>query len=344
MTELDNRKRHKVLWALPGLFLVAVLVVMILYAVGCGRTAEPVPEYVFTYAENQTADYPTTQGAHRFAELVQERTNGRIQIQIHTNAELGDEVSALKQVKLGGIDFARASLSTLTDYCPESMTLMLPYIYRNADHMWTVLDGEIGQEVMAGFEGTGIFPLSWYDAGVRHFYMREEADSMEDLAGKKIRVQPSPMMMEMVRLLGAQPVPINYEDVYAALETGEVDGAENNWSSYEAMRHDRVAPYILLDGHMRVPEMQVISQTTMDQLSEEDQQIILDCARESALYERRLWTEREKTSREQALASGVQEITLSEEEQKKFHDCMQPLYEEYCGNYMDLVKRIEEAQ
>ena len=245
------------------------------------------PEYVFTYAENQTEDYPTTQGAYRFAQLVNERTQGRIQIRVYANAQLGDEQSTLEQLRFGGIDFVRCSMSTMSPYSDMANLLMLPYLYRDADHMWAVLNGEIGRQVAESFEDAGLVPLSWYDAGVRNFYFKDPVNTIEDMEGLVIRVQPNEMMEDMVQLLGASALPVVYENVYSAIQQGEADGAENNWSSYETMQHDKVAPYYLLDEHMRVPEMQIVSHVTWDVLSEEDQEIVKQCAAE--MFRTELW-------------------------------------------------------
>ena len=301
---------------------------------------DTVPEYVFTYAENQTEDFPTTQGAYRFAQLVNERTEGRIQIRVYANSQLGDENSTLEQVRFGGIDFVRCSLPTVTPYSSMSRVLMLPYLYTDADHMWAVLDGEIGDTVASSFENTGIIPLSWYDAGVRNFYFTDPVYTLEEMKGLVIRVQPNEMMEDMVRLLGAEALPVSYENVYSAIQRGDADGAENNWSSYDTMRHNEVAPYYLLDEHMRLPEIQIISSVTWEQLSEEDKEIIKECSRLSAQYERMLWNSREEDARERDLAAGTVEITLSENEKQKFHDAMEPLYQKYCAEYMDIVEQI----
>ncbi len=311
----------------------------------CGATGQEVtPEIVLTYAENQTANYPTTQGAEYFAQLVRERTGGRIDVQIYADAQLGDETSVAQQLCFGGIDMMRCSLATVTNYSDMATVLMMPYLYDSADQMWKVLDGDIGQTVMQSFEGSGLYPLSWYDAGVRNFYMTEPLYTLEDLQGKRVRVQNSELMEDLILQLGATPMMVNYEDVYATLQRGQVDGAENNWPSYETMRHYLVAPYFIVDEHMRVPEMQVISEVTLQKLSEEDLQIIQECAKESALRERQLWKEREQTARETVLAKGCTEIVPEPAERQKLKDACAPLYEKYCSKYMDLIDRIREIQ
>ena len=303
------------------------------------------PEYVFSYADNQTVNYPTVQAARRFADQVNQETDGRIEIRVYPNAELGDEVSAVRQVSYGGIDFCRCSLSNLSDYSEETLVLQLPYLYENRDHMWRVLDGEIGVQVKDSFQGSGMVALSWFDAGVRNFYTTDEAiRCLEDMQGMKIRVQQAELAEDMVEALGAEAVPIVYEAVKDALQTGEIDGAENNWASYEAMQHDEIARYYTVDEHMRVPELMLVSSATWEQLSSEDRATIQRCADAAGLYERELWTARETSAREKCLREGTVEIVLPEREKKRFRDAVSPLYKKYCGDYAELVEKINEIR
>lgn len=299
------------------------------------------PEFVLTYAENQPEDYPTTQGAKYFAELVEERTGGAIRIIVHAEAELGTEAEVIQQLKYGGIDFARVSLSQLSEYIPEMNVLQMPYLYRDSAHMWSVLDGEIGEDFIEIVSGHELIGLSWYDAGARSFYNSvKPITCLEDIQGMRIRVQESEVMADMIEALGASSWKIAYGDVYSSLERGVVDGAENNWPSYVSMQHHEVAWYWTTDEHTRVPEMQLCSEHTWSKLSEEQQQIILECAKESALYERELWTEREEASRQEAIESGVQIVELSPEEKQRFQEAMMGVYEKYCGDYMDVIDEI----
>ena len=304
-----------------------------------------VPEYVFSYADNQTGNYPTVQAARRFADQVNQETDGRIEIRVYPNAELGDEDSTVRQVSYGGIDFCRCSLSNLPDYSEETLVLQLPYLYDDRDHMWRVLDGEIGVQVKDSLQGSGMVALSWFDAGVRNFYTTDEAiRCLEDMQGMKIRVQQAELAEDMVEALGAEAVPIVYEAVKDALQTGEIDGAENNWASYEAMHHDEIARYYTVDEHMRVPELMLVSSATWEQLSAEDQATIQRCAEAAGLYERELWTARETSAREKCLREGTVEIVLPEREKKRFRDAVSPLYKKYCGDYAELVEKINEIR
>lgn len=335
--EAENQ-RNKKKWIL-AIMIAVVLFVIIIFLVT--RKKETVPEFVFTYAENQTEDYPTTLGALKFAELVEERTEGRIRIQVKAEGVMGSESEVIRQMQYGGIDFARISIAQLSDFIPQMNVLQLPYLYKDSSHMWRVLDGEIGERFLEYSEGYDLIGLSWYDAGARNLYSSDKPiRTLEDIQGLRIRVQEATMMSEMITALGAIPVQIPYDQVYAALERKQVDGAENNWPSYETMQHYEVAGYYTVDEHIRIPEMQICAKHTWEQLSENDRQIILECAKQSAFYERQLWTERERQARENALKNGAQEIYLTAEEKEKFKEAMMPVYEQFYADYGEDIEQI----
>ena len=296
--------------------------------------AEPQPELILRYAENQPEDYPTTKAALAFAEMVAQRTDGRVKVVVYSGGELGAELSVIEQMQFGGIDFARVSLSQLAGLLENLSVLQLPYLYEDAKQMWRVLDGSIGDGL-----------LSWFDAGVRSFYTREKAATLVDLQGKVIRVQESDMMSEMVSDMGAVPVQVVYSQVYAALHNGRIDGAENNWPSYEAMGHYEVAPYFLKNEHTRVPEIQIASRAALEKLAGLDSSfpgIVRGCARDSANVERRLWAEREAQAEEDMRAWGVEVTTLSEAEMQKFRAAVRPMYERF-AEQAELIRQIQEA-
>ena len=212
-----------------------LLLTSLLLLTGCtSKPEEPVPEFVLTYAENQPEGYPTVLAAQRFAELVEELTGGRVIIQVKHSGEFGSESEVLEQMAFGGIDFARVSLAELSDEIPSLNVLQLPFLYRDAEHMWRILDGEIGTEFLTVFEEAGLVGLSWYDAGARCFYTDvSPIRSPADMGGLTVRVQDSQMVMDMVKLLGAEPVTFHYGDVSYAFEMGKIDAAENNWPAYQ---------------------------------------------------------------------------------------------------------------
>lgn len=334
------RRRGRIVLAAAALAAAALCLCL-----GLGqRQQHPVPELVLTYAENQTEDYPTTLGAKYFAELVEARTEGRILIQVKANAELGDERSAMEQLQLGGLDMMRISLMTLSDLSPKLAVLLMPYLYEDEAHMWRVLDGETGDEMMAELGQFGLQGLSWYDAGARSFYSaKEPIRGLEDLAGKRIRVQQSRLMEAIVRALGAEPVPTVYEAVYSGLQTGNMDAAENNWPSYEAMHHNEVARYFYEDEHVRAPELQLISAYIWEKLDEADRQILLECAHESSLYQRRLWEERSDEAKKRCLEAGTVLTTPDEGELGRLRQAVQPIYAQYGRGYEALIERIRRS-
>ncbi len=302
-------------------------------------------ELILRYAENQPEDYPTTQAALAFADLVAQRTDGRVKVLVYSGGELGAEQSVIQQMQFGGIDFSRVSLSQLAEYEPALSVLQLPYLYTDADQMWRVLDGTIGDEFLSTLESLELTGLSWFDAGVRSIYTRQKVTGLADLQGLTIRVQESDMMSEMITDLGAKPVKVVYSKVYAALHNGEIDGAENNWPSYEAMGHYEVAPYFLKDEHTRVPEVQLASPAVMEKLAALDErypEIIRLCARESAKVERRLWAQQEAESESDLRAAGIEVTELDEEEKARFRAAVQPMYDRF-AQQGELIARIRQA-
>ena len=315
---------------------------------GCGHQPvqdEPGAELILRYAENQPEDYPTTQAALAFADLVAQRTDGRVKVLVYSGGELGAEQSVIQQMQFGGIDFSRVSLSQLAEYEPALSVLQLPYLYTDANQMWRVLDGSIGDEFLSMLDSLELTGLSWFDAGVRSFYTRQKVTGLADLQGLTIRVQESDMMSEMITDLGAKPVQVVYSKVYAALHNGEIDGAENNWPSYEAMGHYEVAPYFLKDEHTRVPEIQMASPAVMDKLAALDErypEVIRLCARESARVERELWAQQEAESEQNMRAAGIDVTEPDEEEKAKFRAAVQPMYDEF-SSQGELIARIRES-
>ena len=306
-------------------------------------TPEPSPEFVLTYAENQADDYPTSQGAYKFAERVWEKTGGKVEIQVNTEGALGDEREIIRQMQFGGVDFARVSLSPLSEVIPKLNVLQMPYLYVNSEHMWNVLEGEIGEEFLDSFGGSYLVALSWYDAGARSFYSSQKPiQNLKDIQGMKIRVQESELMWDMIKALGAEPVFLTYEEVYSAFQTGTIEAAENNWSSYESAGHYEVAPYFTVDEHSRVPEVQMVSEVTWNKLPEEYQEIIRQCARESAKYEREVWDRRQEVSKKKVIEAGCQVVTMDPSEISQFRQAVQPLYEKFCADYLDIISQIVE--
>lgn len=310
-----------------------------LAAEGSNESASEEMPMVLRLAETHGADYPTTQGDYEFARLVEERTNGRIKIEVYPGSQLGEERAVIEQVQFGAIDFTRVSISPLASFSTDLNALQMPYLYRDADHMWKVLKGDIGDEFLDSLEPAGFVGLSWFDSGARSFYnSQREILKVADLEGLKIRVQESALMVGLVEALGAIATPMPFGEVYSALQTGVIDGAENNWPSYYSTSHYEVAGFYTLDEHTRVPEITIASKITMDKLSPEDQKIIKEAARDSIDFQIKAWSDYEKEAEKAVLANGNTISYL--DSNAEFQTAMQPLYDALTDDLKAVVQRI----
>ena len=265
---------------------------------------------VYQLSDNQPPDYPTTLGDKKFAALVKERTNGKIVIEVYDSAQLFDEKSAIEAAQMGGLAFCRVNAQPLSDFTKSLGVLSLPYIFNNADHQWKVFNGPVGEELLKEMEKNGLIGLTYYDSGSRSFYNnKREVKTPADMKGLKIRVQQSKLMMGLVESLGASPTPMAYGEVFTGLQSGVIDGAENNWPSYYSTSHYEVARFYTLDHHSRTPEILCMSKAVWDTLSAEDQKIIKQAAMESQATQRQAWKDYEAKSIEAIKKSGKVTIT-----------------------------------
>jgi len=309
-----------------------------------GAAAKPAAkQIVMRLAETHRADYPTTRGDMEFARLVGERSNGRIKIDVYPSSQLGEEKAVIEQVQFGAIDFTRVSISPLAAFAKQFDALQMPYLYRNPDHMWKVLNGPIGEEFLASIEKANFVGLCWYDSGARNFYnSKKEIKSVADLKGMKIRVQQSELMMGLVTSLGAVPTPMPFGEVYSALQTGVVEGAENNWPSYISTSHYEVAKFFTVDEHTRVPEITIGSKIVLDKLSKEDQALIKKAAKDSMPFQIAEWAKEDKASEQKARAAGCKITVL--ESNADFQAAMKPMYDKLSPDLKALVQRIQDVK
>lgn len=325
--------------------IVIMAFLFVLVFVSCKKEEPRYPELVLRYADNQSDGYPTVEAAKYFAELVKERTDGKIEVRVFPDSVLGSEASVMEQMGYGGIDMSRFSVGTLTRYFPKLWTLQLPYLYTDNEHMWRVLDGEIGDMYLEEMSGKGLIALAWYDAGARSVYTRVPVSGIEDLQGMVIRVMENDMMSRTIELLGAEAVQIPYGDVYSALQKMRIDGAENNLPSYVFTGHYQAAPYFYQDEHFRLPEVVMMSVYAEQKIAAVDPSfvgVVRTCAVESGLYERILWQQEEERAYEKAIASGVVVTKLSEDALLYLRQIMEPLYQELDEIAQDIVRRIED--
>lgn len=289
--------------------------------------------------------YPTVEAVKIMGEKLKASSGGRICIEVFHSAQLGEEKDTIEQTKFGVIDFNRVSMGPFNNIIEETKVVSLPFIFRGTDHMHRVMDGPIGDEILAAFEPHGFVGLAYYDGGSRSFYNKEKPiTSVADLAGMKIRVMQSDVFVDMMTALGANATPMPYGEVYSAIQTGVIDGAENNWPSYESSGHFEVAGYYTLNQHLIVPEVLVMSKVSYDKLSPEDQALVRQAAKDSIPVNRELWAAREKVSEEKVRAAGVQVIT--DIDKTPFIEAMAPVYQKHANTpkLQDLVTRIQATE
>lgn len=289
--------------------------------------------------------YPTVEAVRAMGDMVKERSGGRICIEVFHSAQLGEEKDTIEQTKFGVIDMNRVSLGPFNNLIEETKVVSLPYIFRSTDHMRKVMDGEIGAEIGAAFEPQGFVVLAYYDSGSRSFYnSKKPITSIADLAGMKVRVMQSDIFVDMMAAMGANATPMPYGEVYSAIQTGVIDGAENNWPSFESSRHFEVAGFYTLDEHLIVPEVLVMSKISYDKLTPEDQALIRQAAKESVPLMRTLWEAREKASEEKVVAAGAQ--IVRDIDKTPFIEAMVPVYEKHVttDKLKSLVERIRAVE
>jgi tripartite ATP-independent transporter DctP family solute receptor len=294
---------------------------------------------VLRLAETHPADYPTTKGDYEFARLVKERSGGRIMIEVYPSSQLGQEKAVIEQVQFGAIDMTRVSLSVTSSFVPALDALQMPYLYKDEAHMWRVLKGELGTELLASLEPYGFIGLGWFEAGARNFYnSRRPVLTPADLKSLKIRVQESDLMMGLASAIGAEPTPMPYGEVYSALQTGVVDGAENNWPSYYSTGHYEVAKYITLDEHTRVPEIILGSSISLGQLSETDRELIRKAASDALDLQRTEWATYEKVAVDRCVAAGCRVQPVANK--SAWQALMAPLYAKQPPEIQRLIERV----
>ncbi|MEX2693412.1 TRAP transporter substrate-binding protein [Rhizobium mongolense] len=282
--------------------------------------------------------YPTVEGVKYFGELVKERTKGRYSVEVYHSAQLGEEKDTIEQVRSGVIELNRISMAPFNGTVKETIVPALPYVFRSEEHMHKVMDGAIGDQIKKAFEPAGLVVLAYYDAGARSFYNKTKPIStVADMKGLKFRVIQSDIFVDMVAALGANATPMPYGEVYSAIETGVIDGAENNFPSYDTAKHAEVAKNYSLDEHTILPEVFVMNKVAFDKLTPEDQEIFKQAAKDSVAKQRELWAAKVAESRANVEKLGAQ---ITTPDKQGFIDAMAPVYEKHVTD--DVLKKMVE--
>lgn len=278
--------------------------------------------------DTHPSDYPTVLAVAEMARLVHARTAGRLIIRQFAGGQLGEEKDTLELTIFGGLDLNRVNLAPLNAIVPETIVPTLPFLFRSVAHMRAAMAGAPGQTILKALEPHGLVGLCFYESGARGFYTtRHPVRTPADLRGQKIRVQNSDVFVAMIEALGGDATPMSYGEVYQALLQGVVDGAENNWPSYESSRHFEAARYYTPTGHVIAPEVLVMSAYRWNRLNAADRDIVRDAARESVALMQSLWDARETAARTRLLASGV---VLSEDiDRAQFEALVKPVWHRF---------------
>ncbi|MFN4184282.1 MAG: TRAP transporter substrate-binding protein [Hyphomonas sp.] len=282
----------------------------------------------FLSTDTHPEEYPTVQAVKEMGRLLNARTDGRIGIKIYAGGQLGSEQDTLEITVFGGLDMNRVNLAPLNSIEPLTTIPALPFLFKSNEHMRRALDGPIGDEILASLEPHGLIGLCFYDSGDRNFYnTRRPIRTPEDMRGLKIRVPSSDLYVSMIRALGADATPMSIAEVYQALVQGVIDGAENNWPSYESGRHFEAAKYYSLTQHVIAPEVLVMSKSRWDKLDEADRALVRQTAKESVPYMRTLWDQRVEDARTRLIAAGIEINEI--EDKSAFAAVMRPVWDRY---------------
>lgn len=289
------------------------------------------------------AGYPNTVAMDKFAELVAQKTSGRVTLKMFHAGVLGNQPDAIEQVRIGALEIGNFNLGPIGPIAPAANVVSLPFIFRDVNHMHKALDGSAGEQISKGMAEKGLIALAWYDSGARSFYnTKKPIMKPEDVTGMKIRVMNNDLYSGMISAMGGNPSPMAFSEVYQSLKTGVVDGAENNWPSYESTGHFEVAGFYSTSEHLIIPECVCINANVYNKLSDADKKAVKDAARESAEMQRKLWADREKVSKQKVMAAGVKFNDIADK--SAFQKAMMPVYDKYLAANPSLKPLVELIQ
>ena len=295
-------------------------------------------------AHGLPTDHPVHKAMVFMADRCKEVSEGELQIQIYAGGQLGSEQQCVELLQIGSLAITKVSAAVMESFTDDYKVLGLPYIFRDQEHGFKVLDGEIGKELLLSTENKRLRGLCFYDAGSRSFYTIDKPiKHPDDLKGMKIRVMKSKTAMDMVQSLGGSPTPISWGELYTALQSGVVDGAENNPPSFYTSHHYEVCKYYSLDEHTSVPDVLIISQHIWNDLTEEEKGWLQQAADDSVPVERKLWAASVKESLEEVEKAGV---TIYRPDKGPYLDKVKDVYESYRDQeaIYSYIKRIQAVE
>ena len=325
------RTRRQLLFALSGAALAGTRAAVGFAGSGASDYSKAAAgEMVLTAADVHVDGYPTVEAVRWMGQTLHRETGGRLGIRVYHSGQLGRETDAINLARFGALDIVRVNIAALNNAFPLTDILALPYVFDSTAHMRRALDGGPGREVLKAFEARGLVGLAFYDSGTRCFYNHvRPVVQPADLKGLKIRVPPSDIFVGLARALGANPTPLSYGEVFSALQTRLIDGAENNWTTFYTSRQFEVARHWAQSEHSYSPEALLMSKQRLDSLSAGDRELLLATAAQSVPYMRQLWDLREAESRAAVEKDGVR---VTEVDRKAFQKAAAPMLEAHLKN------------
>ncbi len=318
-------------------------------AIGAAATLPPLSpasaqgKAVFKASDVQPAGYPTVAATESMGKKLEAATSGRLSVQMFPSAQLGAEKETIEQTQIGAIQLLRVSAGALGPIVDDINVVNMPFLFKNTAHAQKMMDGPIGQELLdriSANANAGLVALCWMDSGARSIYnTKKPVKSIENLTGLKIRVIGNPIFIDMMNALGGNGVAMGYDQVFGALQTGVIDGAENNPPSYVFSNHYTAAKYYSLTEHLIIPEVLMFSKKVWTSLSADDQGLIKKFAREAQFEERELWKKYEQTAMDKAKAAGCEIVEIADK--TPFQNAVKPVWDKYGPKYQDMINRIQ---
>ena len=299
---------------------------------------------VFKASDVQPPGYPTVAATENLGKKLEAATNGRLSVQMYPSMQLGGEKETIEQTQIGAIQMLRVSVGSMGPIVDDINVVNMPFLFKSTAHSEKMMDGPIGQELLdkiTANANAGLVALCWMNSGARSLYnTKRPIKSIEDLKGLKIRVIGNPIFVDMMNALGGNGVAMGYDQVFSALQTGVIDGAENNPPSYVFSNHYTAAKYYSLTEHLIIPEVLVFSKKAWSTVSAEDQSLIKKFAREAQMEERELWKKYEQQAMEKAKAAGCEIVEIADK--APFQNAVKPVWDKYGPKYQDMIKRIQD--
>ncbi|WP_296249713.1 TRAP transporter substrate-binding protein [Pseudomonas sp. UBA4194] len=303
-------------------------------------------EIKIKFAEVHPTGYPPVVAEQAMGKKLEEQSKGEISFKMFAGGVLGSEKEVVEQVQANAVQMTRVSLGIVGPVVPDVNAFNLPFIFRDQAHMRKIIDGDIGQEMLDKITNSNfnMVALAWMDGGTRNLYTKKPVRSIADLKGMKIRVQGNPVFIDTINDMGGNGIAMATGEIFSALQTGVIDGAENNPPTFLEHNHYQNAKFYTMTEHLILPEPVVISKTTWEKLNPEQQALVKKLAREAQMEERVLWDKKSAEAETKLKASGVEFISLTPEQKKAFYDATQPVRDKYGARYKELITRIEAVQ